>query len=159
MSNEPIDTACSHSVLPGAAETTTPLRFALLWLLHQIIAFVGGFAILFALTKSQAAHTAVWIQVTLMFVGEVFLGYATPRTASNIRAALMVWFLPTLVFVGAFLWNWYDFGLARTVSEYFAVDIGDNPRMATAIFTVPAGFAIAYSLGAVAKKWVRLRAH
>jgi hypothetical protein len=133
---------------------TSPGRFILLWMLHQSIAFFGGLAIVFVLEKSQLVRAAVWLELALMFVGQFFLGYSMPRTPSHVRAALWVWFLPTLAFGGVFLWNCYDFGLARTMADYFAVDgIGDNPKAATAIFTVPTGWAVVYSLGASVRKW------
>ena len=156
MSNEPFGTS-PNSVFAdtrgSGTEAPAPWRFALLWMLHQAIAFAGGLTILFLSANSPVGNAPVWVQVAVMFLGQLVLGYTMPRSPSNVRAASLVWFLPTLAFLGVFLWNWYDFGFASTAADYFAVHgIGDNSKMATVVFTVPTGWAVVYSLGAAAKK-------
>ena len=154
MSNEPNwDPPLLTSARISETAEMSPSHFILLWLLHQTIALVGGLAILFVSAKSRVGDAALWVQLTSMFLGQLFLGYTIPRSTSHVRAALLVWVLPTLAFVGVFLWNWYDFGFASTVADYFAVHgIGDNSKAATAVFTVPTGWAVVYSLGAAVRK-------
>jgi hypothetical protein len=120
----------------------------MIWLCHQVIAFVASIVALFVLS---AAGVNGSLQPLLACLICVPCGYLIPRSESSSRAALLVCVIPSLVFLAAFLTDAIHFGRAMAFASYFAVHPTDNDTLGTVFFTFPAASAIAYSIGALVR--------